>query len=221
MKLYNQKEVELLSRILSPDDFEREEAVLEASEASTKLVSRKVLRTIFRTAATDREKDVRDEAVMGLASVGTRDDAYAVIQCLDDPWEVVRASACSTIGTLLKKRARKYLVAALDDVEPVVRKYAAFQIAILDLSSTTQARLRRAWDEEVDDGPMVSVAFALAKLGDQRAIEKLYELAAGPNYHANNSSAECLQLLGLQVPESKFLNAKRLKKETCPEQESV
>jgi HEAT repeat protein len=122
----------------------------------------------------------RDDAVVALGSVGTRDDYHAVVERLEDKEWIVRASAYSTLASIGGRRAAPRFRKGFDDPHPVVRRYAA--VALWDLLGKAACdELLEALSHEADDLARIGFLVGLAHCGNAGAIDELRRFAANPD----------------------------------------
>ncbi len=134
--------------------------------------SRSEIRGLLRIALSDPDFSVRLLATERIGEHGSPSDAFALRDRLRDEEWVIRATAVSSIGLLLKRRAKGTILKAMRDPDPVVRRYAA--VALFDtLGAEAVPIVERALAEETDDLARVGMDGVLANAGFEDAKARL------------------------------------------------
>lgn len=185
----------LVKILLTGPSQEREQAVktaVETFETSPKLLTKNELRAILRIAITDSDNFVRDEATQAIGFYGTSKDSICLKDRQKDEDWVIRASAASALASMLGKKARRFLLPALSDENPVVRRYAV--IALHDALGTDAIPiLRLHYKTEEDESALFGYASAFAKEGDAEALVRLKEFAESTNRQLSSPAIESLK----------------------------
>jgi HEAT repeat protein len=155
----------------------RQKAVDELwSIAAFKPKWRKLCLAGIRAAVSDSNNLVRNVAVEALSEVGNRADFFRLSDRLSDSDWMVRASAASALSQCCGKRALKILMTVVrEDVDEVVRAYAAVGIGDLG-DSTVLAELEQLLAHDPSGRARVGLVLAIATLGGQGYEEEVATL---------------------------------------------
>lgn len=137
-------------------------------------------RELGRVAALSRLLDdfppIRNTALEILEDYGEAEDQYAVESILvNDPDWTARASAVSCLAGFAGVAARAAVIQGLDDVDPVVRRYAANALSRIAETSDI-AILQEAEARETEVTAKTGIYAALYQLGNPAYLDKMLTL---------------------------------------------
>ena len=180
---------------LSPHSEDRERAIHDAIalyRSAKSPLGRTSLRAILRVGLTDRDFSVRLIATDEIGTYGRASDALGLKDRLRDPEWPIRAGAASALASLLKRRARPMLLSALEDPDPIVRRYAA--VALFDaLGDEAISIVRAFYDRETDDLARVGMDSVLASAGHEDARQRLVRFSRSPYPSISSPAIKALQ----------------------------
>lgn len=135
-------------------------------------LQREIEKQRARLAATDAEE--RRDAVVQLGAIRRPDAARAAVPALNDPSEIVRATAAQAILALPADEAAALLIRLLSDKCEFVRRETAYALGATR-SRTAVEPLTTALVRDKEAGVRGAAAVALGRIGDERAVAVLSE----------------------------------------------
>jgi HEAT repeat protein len=146
-------------------------AVHAAQPALTPL-QREIERQRAQLSSTAMEE--RREAVTRLGAMRRPDASRAAVSALNDPAEIIRATAAHAVVSLPTDEAAALILPLLNDKKEFVRREAAYALGETRSRTAVEA-LTAALARDKEAGVRGAAAVALGLIGDERAVNALSE----------------------------------------------
>ncbi len=128
---------------------------------------------VLARACRDQNAEVRNAAVAA-AGENFTDETVSILKevLTQDPEEEVRAAACTSLSKALGKEAADFLIAALQDRGPAVRKAASVELGIHGIARSLEV-LASALLSDSDAAVRAEAATSLGTIGGQKSVQPL------------------------------------------------